>query len=200
MRAFPLFYTFNERDFYRSGAHCLAGVELDPGYAQAHAYKAWWYDLLIGESRSKDATGNNRVGGAGAARNRARSHHDAFVLAVGAHVEHFWQAAGNRRRNVERSLQLNENSALAWGLSAATLLLSRPARRGPRAAAQRMALVSVRPVQLHLFTIRMPASPSSSPAATPRRSPGCRGRRENRDSSHVGAHARNHARVGGQCR
>jgi tetratricopeptide (TPR) repeat protein len=53
---------------------------------------------------------------------------DAFVLAVAAHVEAF--LAGNPAAAAdmfERSLQLNKNSAFAWGLSAITsCYLGRP--------------------------------------------------------------------------
>jgi hypothetical protein len=47
--AFPLFYTSDEREFMAAGAFLERAIELDPAYAQAWAYKAWWYILLIGE-------------------------------------------------------------------------------------------------------------------------------------------------------
>jgi tetratricopeptide (TPR) repeat protein len=46
---------------------------------------------------------------------------DAFVLAVAAHVEALLQRQPEVAAEMfERSLRLNENSAFAWGLSAAT--------------------------------------------------------------------------------
>jgi hypothetical protein len=35
--------------FLQAGAYLDQAIELDGAYAQAHAYKAWWYVLLSGE-------------------------------------------------------------------------------------------------------------------------------------------------------
>src|SRR3954447_2162826 len=54
LRALSLLYSFEEPDFREAGGYLDQAVELDPGYAQAYAYKAFWYGLALGEGRSKD--------------------------------------------------------------------------------------------------------------------------------------------------
>jgi TolB-like protein/Tfp pilus assembly protein PilF len=121
LRAASLLYTFDEQDLRAAGVYLDRAVALDPGFARAHAYKAWWYVLLICESRSRDPAGDTALAEVAAQRAMTLDGTDAFVLAVAAHVE----ALLRRRPEVaadmfDRSLRLNENSAFAWGLSAAT--------------------------------------------------------------------------------
>ena len=44
LRALALFYSFDDADFYQAGAFLDRAIELDPSYAQAYAYKAWWFE------------------------------------------------------------------------------------------------------------------------------------------------------------
>ena len=121
LRAFPLLYTSDEREFMAAGDFLDRALELDSSYAQAWAHKAWWYVLLIGEWRSKASHGDFTRALVTAQRALQLDATDAFVLAVAAHVESF---LGGRPESAtemfERSLQLNKNSAFAWGVSAIT--------------------------------------------------------------------------------
>ncbi len=121
LRACPLLYTANESEFKAAGAFLDRAVELDPSYAQAWAYKAWWYVLLVGEWRSNATERDLTMALPTAQRALQLDSMDAFVLAVAAHVESF---LGNRPESAiemfERSLQLNKNSAFAWAISAIT--------------------------------------------------------------------------------
>src|SRR5262249_50083591 len=121
LRAYPLFYTSDEREFMTAGALLDRAIELDPAYAQAWAHKAWWYILLIGEWRAKATESDFSMAQITAQRALRLDSMDAFALAVAAHVEAF---LGNRPENAmemfERALQLNKNSAFAWAISAIT--------------------------------------------------------------------------------
>ena len=121
LRAFPLFYTSDEAEFMAAGAFLNRAIELDPAYAQAWAYKAWWHNLLLGEWRSK-STASDAPSALSAARRALKlDSTDAFVLAVAAHVESFMGGHPESAAEMfDRSLQLNKNSAFAWGLSAIT--------------------------------------------------------------------------------
>src|SRR2546425_105733 len=128
LRAFPLLYTSDEREFMAAGAFLDRAIALDPAYAQAWAHKAWWYILLLGEWRSK-ATERDLTMALGTAQKALQlDSTDAFALAVAPHAESF---LGNRPESAtemfERSLQLNKNSAFAWAISAITCCyLGRP--------------------------------------------------------------------------
>jgi adenylate cyclase len=121
LRAFPLLYTSSVEDFMAAGALLDRAIVLDPAYAQAHANKVWWYVLLVGEWRSR-ATEADLAAALTTAREALRlDPADAFVLAVAAHVEAFLgRQPESAAEMFERSLQLNKNSAFAWGLSAIT--------------------------------------------------------------------------------
>src|SRR5262249_38420109 len=114
--------------FMSAGAFLDRAVELDPNYAQAWAYKAWWYVLLMGEWRSKATARDETMALPTAQRALQLDPTDAFVLAVAAHVESF--LAGRPESAIEmfdRSLQLNKNSAFAWAISGITCCyLGRP--------------------------------------------------------------------------
>jgi tetratricopeptide (TPR) repeat protein len=102
-------------------------VALDPFYAQAHAYLAWWHNLHTGRLNNP-ATEDAQKASRFAATALELDPNDAFCIAVAAHIEGFL------RKNLEtaadmfdRALSLNENSAFAWGVSGATYcFLGRP--------------------------------------------------------------------------
>jgi adenylate cyclase len=128
LRAMSLLYTLDERQFVEAGEYLQRAVTLDPSYAHAHAYLAWWLNLKLGESRSSDVEGDTAEAVAAAAQALQLDSEDAFCLAVAAHIEAF------RNKNLDaavdlfdRALHLNENSAFAWGISASTYcFLGRP--------------------------------------------------------------------------
>lgn len=128
LRALSLLYTFNEQDFAEAGRLLLRAVALDPLYARAHAYLAWWLNLLRGEGRSVEPEADAERAVRAATTAVELDPDDAFCLAVSGHVQAFL------RKNLDgavelfdRALGLNENSAFAWGLSASTYcFLGRP--------------------------------------------------------------------------
>jgi TolB-like protein/Tfp pilus assembly protein PilF len=128
LRASSLLYTFDEHDLGRAGAYLDRAVALDSASARAHAHKAWWYLLCINEARSPDPARDTALAGLAAQRAMALDPTDAFVLAVAGHVEALLRGQPEVGAELfERSLRLNENSAFAWGLSAATYCyLGRP--------------------------------------------------------------------------
>jgi adenylate cyclase len=128
LRALALLYKFDDDDFFSCGRFLDRAIELDPSYAQAYAYKAWWLNLLIGESRSKDVERNNPRAEDSARRASELDPHDAFVLAVAAHIRAFVSGQPEAALEMfERSLHEDVNSSFAWGMSAATCsYLGRP--------------------------------------------------------------------------
>jgi adenylate cyclase len=128
LRAMPLLHAMENVAFQRAAEFLDRAIELDPAYSQAHAYKAWLHLLLIGEARSKDVAAD-----AGCARDHTRrameiDPNDPFVLAVAGHVQGFLHKQPEFAAKLfDRAIELNENSAFAWGLSVLTYCyLSKP--------------------------------------------------------------------------
>jgi TolB-like protein/class 3 adenylate cyclase/Tfp pilus assembly protein PilF len=128
LRALALLYTFDDGDFADAGKYLQRALSLDPTYAQAHAYLAWWYNLHVGEGRSADPTADVEKAKAESKLAIDLDPNDAFALAVGAHVQAFLHKNLDAGAEMfDRALLLNENSAFAWGISGSTYcFLGRP--------------------------------------------------------------------------
>jgi TolB-like protein/Tfp pilus assembly protein PilF len=121
LRALPLFNTFDPARLHEAGAFLDRALELDPDYAQAHAYKAWLYVLLIAEARSKDVRPDAALGREHALRAVQCDPNDAYVLAVAGHVHSLLHRKPEVGAQLfDRAIELNENSAFAWGMSGLT--------------------------------------------------------------------------------
>jgi TolB-like protein/DNA-binding winged helix-turn-helix (wHTH) protein/Tfp pilus assembly protein PilF len=121
LRASSLLYTLDEHDLWRAGADLDRAAALDPAVARTHAYKAWWYVLCICEERSADPARDTALAEAAARRAIALDPTDSFVLAVAAHVQALLQRRPEAAADMfDASLQLNDSSAFAWGLSGVT--------------------------------------------------------------------------------
>jgi TolB-like protein/Tfp pilus assembly protein PilF len=128
LRALSILYTFSAIDFPEAGKYLERAVALDPQYAQAHAYLAWWLNLAAGEGRSADPAADAERAARAAATALALDPNDAFCLAVAGHVHGFLQKNLETATDLfDRALRLNENCAFAWGVSASTYcFLGRP--------------------------------------------------------------------------
>jgi len=128
LRALSLLYTFNDADFEGAGTYLDRAVTLDPRYAQAHAYLAWWYNLLIGEGRSMDPDRDSAKAIHAAATAVELDPNDAFCLAVAGHIRAYLGKDLDTAVDMfDRALRLNENCAFAWGVSGSTYcFLGRP--------------------------------------------------------------------------
>src|SRR5262245_18513573 len=82
LHAFSRLYTFNERHFTEAGAFLDRAIQLDPLYAQAHAYKAIWHVLQIGEGRAIERRRDAASAEAAAQRAIQLDPDDAVALAI----------------------------------------------------------------------------------------------------------------------
>jgi len=128
LRALSLLYSFDKSEFREAGELLDRAAEIDPGYAQAHAYKAWWYILSAGEGLSPDFAADARAADAAVQRALSLDPADSLAHALGGHVRSFLLKQPELAVEMfERALQLNPNSSFAWGLSASTYcFLGRP--------------------------------------------------------------------------
>ena len=128
LRAFSLIYTFDRKEFAEAGRYLDRAVELDPTYAQAHAWLAWWCNLAWGEGHSTDPAAVRVKAERAAQTATSLDSEDAFCLAVAAHVQAFLTKNPDVAAEMfDRAVLLNENCAFAWGMSASTYCyLGRP--------------------------------------------------------------------------
>lgn len=122
LKAASLLYRFTPESFRLSAELLDRAIELDPDYAQAHAWRAWRLNFWCGEGLSSCLAADQAVALATARRAAELDPGDAFVLAVAGHVVAF---LGRQPEEAEElfatALAINENSAFAWALSALTL-------------------------------------------------------------------------------
>ena len=119
MRAMSLFYTLKDDDLIGAGTYLDRAISLDPLYAQAYAYKAWWYGLLIGQDRSKNLAEDREIASEVAEHALRLDAHDPLIVSVSAYARSYFKAhPESGAEQFEYALQLNENSAFAWGGSA----------------------------------------------------------------------------------
>lgn len=121
LRALSLLYTFNVQDFDDAGKYLQRAVTLDPLYAQAQAYLAWWLNLARGEGRSTDPSADAERAVRAATTAVELDPDDALCLAVAGHIQGFLRKNLDTAADLfDRALRLNENSAFAWGVSGST--------------------------------------------------------------------------------
>jgi len=121
LRALSLLYTFNDQDFADAGTYLQRAVTLDSLYAQAHAYLAWWLNLSRGEGRSLEPAADAEKALRASTTAVELDPDDAFCLAVAGHIQSFLRKNLDTAADLfDRALQLNENSAFAWGVSGST--------------------------------------------------------------------------------
>jgi adenylate cyclase len=121
LRAISHLHLFTQESYQLSGQLIERAIALDPGYAQAFAYKAWRLNLWFGEGRSRSVE-EDRAHALEAARAAvALDPKDALTLAVSAHLLAFLERRlEDATEMFARALSLNENSVFAWALSALT--------------------------------------------------------------------------------
>jgi adenylate cyclase len=108
-------------EFDTAGRMLLRAVELDPGYAQAHAHLAWWYSLRQFEGLSTSDGEEGRLALEHALQAVRLDARDAWVLSVAGYMLSLQKQHDEALDLFEKALQLNPSCAAAWARSAATL-------------------------------------------------------------------------------
>jgi TolB-like protein/Tfp pilus assembly protein PilF len=121
LRFQSLVHRFTEAEFRQAGELLERAIGLDPHYAAARAWRAWWCLLRVYQGWSTNPDADILEAGRMAEAALDLDTEDATALAIGGHaaavVLHDYDAAV---AHFDRSLTLNPSSAFAWGLSAAT--------------------------------------------------------------------------------
>src|SRR5580698_3027550 len=119
LRAIPLMWRMERTPFMQAGEHLARAIELEPDYAAAYAWYAYWHVFFVGEGWAENPRAMIEQAGTLAERAIVLDPFDARGLAVAGHVRAFLH---HRLREAislhERALSLNPNMAMAWALSA----------------------------------------------------------------------------------
>jgi adenylate cyclase len=122
LRAMSLLYFFTPESYEEAGQLLERAIVLDPSYAQAHAYLAWWLNFRIGEGWSLNLDVDRARALIISQRAIELDPDDPFALAVAGHILSFLGGSPEEALNLfDRALAPNQNSPFAWGLSALTL-------------------------------------------------------------------------------
>ena len=120
-RALPLITRFERGSFQQAGDLLSRAVLLEPEFAAAHAWRAYWLAFAIGQGWQGDTESALLAAGQHAERALTLDPQDARALTIIGHVRAYvHQQPSKALKFHERALVLNPNLAMAWGFAALT--------------------------------------------------------------------------------
>ena len=121
LRAIPLIGRMERGPFMQAGEHLSRAIALEPDYAAAYAWYAYWHIFLVGQGWADDPNAMMEEAGELAERAIVLDPFDARGLANAGHVRAFLHRRLREAATLHvRALSLNPNLAMAWALSAIT--------------------------------------------------------------------------------
>lgn len=121
LRALTGLVKLGSPEFDMAGQLLRQAVELDPGYAQAHAHLAWWYSLRQFDGPSSADGHEGRLALEHALQAARLDSRDAWVLSVAGYMLSLQKQHDEALDLFEQALTLNPSCAAAWARSAAAL-------------------------------------------------------------------------------
>ena len=121
LRAIPLIGRLERSQFLQAGDYLARAIQLEPDYAAAYAWHAYWNAFLVGQHWTEEPRTVMERAGQLAERAIVLDPFDARAMTIAGHVRAFLH---RRLREAlalhERALALNPNLAMAWNLSGVT--------------------------------------------------------------------------------
>jgi DNA-binding SARP family transcriptional activator/TolB-like protein len=121
LRAIPLIGRMERGRYMMAGEYLVNAIALEPDYAAAHAWYAYWHIFLVGQGWAEDPHAMMEEAGTLAERAVVLDPFDARALTIAGHVRAFLHRRLHEAAALhERAISLNPNLAMAWALSAIT--------------------------------------------------------------------------------
>ncbi|HLY88782.1 MAG TPA: BTAD domain-containing putative transcriptional regulator [Acetobacteraceae bacterium] len=121
LRAIPLIGRMERSRYIMAGEYLVNAIALEPDYAAAHAWYAYWHIFLVGQGWAEDPHAMMEEAGELAERAVVLDPFDARALTIAGHVRAYLHRRLHEAAALhERALSLNPNLAMAWALSAIT--------------------------------------------------------------------------------
>jgi DNA-binding SARP family transcriptional activator/TolB-like protein len=121
LRAIPLMNRMDHDSFLQAGDYLAEALSLEPDYAAAHAWYAYWHAFLVGQDWEQDPVGAMKRAGELAERAIILDPFDARALTIAGHVRTYLHHSLSEGLALhDRAIELNPNLAMAWALSALT--------------------------------------------------------------------------------
>jgi len=118
LRAIALIGRLEREPLMRAGEYLAHAIELEPDYAAAYAWYAYWQMFLVGQGWATDPDAMMREAGELAERAIVLDPFDARALTIAGHVRAFLHRRLHEAIALhDRALSLNPNLAMAWDLS-----------------------------------------------------------------------------------
>ena len=114
-------YRLDEPRFMRARATLAQAISLDPNYAAAHAWLAYWSIMAVGQGWVRDPKDVTALAGASAGRAVELDPTDARAWSIAGHVKgYFLHDVAEALEFHARAIELNPNLPIAWTLSSAS--------------------------------------------------------------------------------
>jgi DNA-binding SARP family transcriptional activator/TolB-like protein len=121
LRSIPLIGRMEHAEYMQAGQYLADAIALEPDYAAAYAWYAYWHVFLVGQDWADHPKAMMERAGELAERAIVLDPFDARGLAISGHVRAFMHRKPREAMVLhDQALSLNPNLAMAWALSAVT--------------------------------------------------------------------------------
>lgn len=144
-------YRLEQGKFMQARTLLAQAIELDPDFAAAHAWLAYWCVMAVGQGWAQDAHAVISLAGDSAERAILLDPLDARALAIGGHVKaYLFHDVRSALSLHARAIELNPNLPVAWTMSALSKIYSGDHTTGMRHAQMAQ---SLSPRDPHIFFV-----------------------------------------------